>query len=395
MTMTIRIKDGTTSAKGIDVSPFVIGREMDCDLVLDDPRASRRHAQIEVQPDGRVVLRDLGSANGTFVGDQRVDGGVWFTVPGSFRVGRTTLDVRRSSEEAATVGTPGAAVDTIVLSSPAPEPGIAATTPVVATAAPPASPYATPPSPAVPPVAASPGVPPPAVLWAAPAAAASSPRRFRSSRTRAQVTMVAIALAGLVDVVSIVHLAGFGQLVDEVVNGSAGAAEADAFDAKTALISGSFVLVLIVAGIAYLAWLSRAVDNAPAIGAGTPPHSPRGSIGWWFAPVANFVVPYQIVSDLHDRLATAVDSDRARPLLIGWWLTWMGGNLAGYVTRFTGNGTIDQLKATVTVTMISDALNLVAAVLTILVVRRILSRETARAAASPTSDAAEPGLSTG
>lgn len=75
----------------IETVPFVIGREADCDLVLDDPRVSRHHVQLEVLDDGRVVLRDLGSANGTYVDDRRIEGGVWFDVPGSFRVGRTTL----------------------------------------------------------------------------------------------------------------------------------------------------------------------------------------------------------------------------------------------------------------------------------------------------------------
>ena len=109
-------------------------------------------------------------------------------------------------------------------------------------------------------------------------------------------------------------------------------------------------------------------------------------------PFANFVIPYQIVADLHDRLATAIDSDRARPLLLGWWLTWLGGNLIGYGTRFTGSISIDQLKSAITITMVSDALNLVAAVLAILVIRRILGRETARAGApsAPVTPDPEP-----
>jgi pSer/pThr/pTyr-binding forkhead associated (FHA) protein len=48
-----------------------IGRETDNDVVLDDPAASRHHAQIQFQ-DGNYVLGDLGSANGTLVNDQRI-----------------------------------------------------------------------------------------------------------------------------------------------------------------------------------------------------------------------------------------------------------------------------------------------------------------------------------
>ncbi|HEV8065924.1 MAG TPA: ATP-binding cassette domain-containing protein, partial [Acidimicrobiales bacterium] len=52
---------------------FRIGRAPDNDLALeDDPRASRYHAELLKQPDGRVVLSDLGSHNGTFVNGNRI-----------------------------------------------------------------------------------------------------------------------------------------------------------------------------------------------------------------------------------------------------------------------------------------------------------------------------------
>ncbi len=47
-------------------SRTVIGKGSECDLVLNEPSMSRRHAMIENTPDG-LFLRDLGSANGTFV----------------------------------------------------------------------------------------------------------------------------------------------------------------------------------------------------------------------------------------------------------------------------------------------------------------------------------------
>jgi pSer/pThr/pTyr-binding forkhead associated (FHA) protein len=49
------------------VKPVVtLGRALDNDVVLDDPRVSRHHAQLRVRQ-GRYVLYDTGSSGGTFV----------------------------------------------------------------------------------------------------------------------------------------------------------------------------------------------------------------------------------------------------------------------------------------------------------------------------------------
>src|SRR5437660_347736 len=52
-------------------SPFNVGRKVDKDLVIADPRVSRDHAKI-VSEDGVFFLIDEGSKHGTFVNGQRV-----------------------------------------------------------------------------------------------------------------------------------------------------------------------------------------------------------------------------------------------------------------------------------------------------------------------------------
>jgi pSer/pThr/pTyr-binding forkhead associated (FHA) protein len=51
----------------------LIGRELDNDIVLDDDRVSRRHAELRWER-GRVELADYGSLNGTLVNQQAVRG---------------------------------------------------------------------------------------------------------------------------------------------------------------------------------------------------------------------------------------------------------------------------------------------------------------------------------
>ena len=50
-----------------------VGRSANCDIIIDDPGVSRRHAKIVVVA-MRVLVEDLGSVNGTWVNDQRVEG---------------------------------------------------------------------------------------------------------------------------------------------------------------------------------------------------------------------------------------------------------------------------------------------------------------------------------
>ncbi len=48
----------------------VIGRDPACGIWLDASGVSRRHAQVRLNgPDGTATLEDLGSTNGTFIGD--------------------------------------------------------------------------------------------------------------------------------------------------------------------------------------------------------------------------------------------------------------------------------------------------------------------------------------
>jgi hypothetical protein len=49
-----------------------IGRSPDCDIFLDDVTVSRNHAVL-VERDGKFVVEDQGSLNGTFVNRRRID----------------------------------------------------------------------------------------------------------------------------------------------------------------------------------------------------------------------------------------------------------------------------------------------------------------------------------
>ena len=56
------------------VGALTLGRSAECDISIPTDEISRHHAKLQVVPDG-VMVEDLGSANGTFINNQRVHGG--------------------------------------------------------------------------------------------------------------------------------------------------------------------------------------------------------------------------------------------------------------------------------------------------------------------------------
>ena len=77
----------------LDEGEHVLGRDPNVEIYLDAPGVSRRHALITIAA-GRATIEDLGSKNGTFVGDQRVDGSRSIGDGDVITVGSVKLTVR-------------------------------------------------------------------------------------------------------------------------------------------------------------------------------------------------------------------------------------------------------------------------------------------------------------
>ena len=95
----------------IDDYPLVVGRDPQCDLFFADKKLSRRHARFE-RDDNGIRLVDLGSRNGCWVNDERVENKL-LTPADSVRLGglSISLEVEPESEPPTDEG------PTVVLSS--------------------------------------------------------------------------------------------------------------------------------------------------------------------------------------------------------------------------------------------------------------------------------------
>jgi hypothetical protein len=85
-------EDGTERAVPVDKELLTIGRLSECDIVINDTGASRRHAQIRTV-DGVSTLTDLGSTNGTKVNGREVQSTA-LSDGDRITVGATQIDYR-------------------------------------------------------------------------------------------------------------------------------------------------------------------------------------------------------------------------------------------------------------------------------------------------------------
>ncbi len=172
----------------------VVGRS--ADVSIDDDELSRRHFAVHATADG-IVVEDLGSTNGTFVGGERINGSV--TVPGGtlIRAGQSEFTVDPHADEATALrpildATPD---DSTRLRAQVPAP----VRPPAGAVAPAAAASATPPAPgaaASPSHAASP--PPPETPTTRGPDDAGLPKRGASATSRVARVVLAVVLVGAV-----------------------------------------------------------------------------------------------------------------------------------------------------------------------------------------------------
>jgi pSer/pThr/pTyr-binding forkhead associated (FHA) protein len=61
---------GTTFV--VEQARNVLGRQSDCEFVIDDPLLSRRHCEVSAEGDGDYFLEDLNSTNSTFLNSRKL-----------------------------------------------------------------------------------------------------------------------------------------------------------------------------------------------------------------------------------------------------------------------------------------------------------------------------------
>jgi DNA-binding NtrC family response regulator len=97
---TARVQDGRIF--NIDVDPLVMGRDEGAQIVVADPEVSSIHCEVRATNEG-ILVKDLGSTNGTFIGPLRVREAA-VTTPAEMTIGQTKIALEPTGKHRVDVG---------------------------------------------------------------------------------------------------------------------------------------------------------------------------------------------------------------------------------------------------------------------------------------------------
>lgn len=108
--------------------------------------------------------------------------------------------------------------------------------------------------------------------------------------------------------------------------------------------------LLLLNVVLFCFWLHRAAGNLRALGARRLEFTPGWTVGWFFVPVANLVMPYRTVRELWLASRSPVDWSARHvvlPVLL-WWLAYLLAGFLGQTRHFMlldAHGVADVLAA--------------------------------------------------
>ncbi len=139
------------------------------------------------------------------------------------------------------------------------------------------------------------------------------------------VTLVTTALSSVI--VELLGLSGGGVPRIDLSPGMMGK-----FLAMTGFgaLAGIIGLVTIVL---FVIWCYRANANARALGATGMTYTPGWSVGWWFIPFANLIVPYFVVKEFYKagKNPSNWQTKECDMIVHVWFGSWLGSILIGWV----------------------------------------------------------------
>jgi hypothetical protein len=178
------------------------------------------------------------------------------------------------------------------------------------------------------------------------------------------------------------------QLLNKAIDGEIiTPSEAISNDTREAIIGFTQFALYLASGIVFLIWIHKAHKNLLSLNVSNLRFTPGWAVGWFFVPVMSLFRPYQVVSEIWkasypkaDANTTYWKSIPTSPLVGWWWTLFIISNFVAQIALrliLTGEDLSDLLNSTYAY-VVSDAIDVVGIMITILMVRRISQFQAAK-----------------
>jgi len=211
---------------------------------------------------------------------------------------------------------------------------------------------------------------------------------YATARTRARWVVGFLAVILLGNLVSVGSSWLQIDLLERMKVGNFTADETHWNDLREGIIGVVLLGVSIGAMIFFLMWFHRAHRNLRSLGVTDLRFSSGWAIGWWFIPIFSLFRPYQVMKEIWQGSNPATmpgetENPWPRPslALIGWWWAlFLIMGFAGQISfRLAANAkSIEELVAASWVDIGDCLITVLAALLAILVVRRVTANQDER-----------------
>ncbi len=224
------------------------------------------------------------------------------------------------------------------------------------------------------------------------------PEGIRPLEGRARWAVIALVAVIVSDVIAIWSDWLEIDLMNGVLEGEvASIDDLQSNDDRQSIVGILQFFALVVSAFFFIRWFHAGYVNLRALDQPNLRFRAGWAIGAWFVPILNLWRPKQIANDIwrgSDPDASSFHEsawkDAGIPLLLGlWWAAWIATNVIGNAVgrAWFGRDTADDIRDAATLDLASSVVDIGAAVLAVLVVRRLTARQAERgnrlAAAGP------------